>query len=337
MAKHSFNTLMKRLSRAGFKRQFVSTALVPDWWDESCAQDPQVLPEVEVMVARFLDTPMSVVRNADAPLMPPLYDGARLRRVRGLDINRLGPAIHTAIQVSQAVVRNLRCNRLAEAVPTDALAWRRIVNSGVNRPVLFEDILSNLWAKGIPVIPLDSVPTPNFQGLASVVEGRPVIVLGQRYDEPGRIAFLVAHEAGHIAAGDCSLNSPVLDENEQVQDDSDMERNADLFATRVLVGKDLVDIPDEEGLNAKELAQLALKMESETCVDASSTIYAWAAKTLDYATATMAVKALYRSLGARRQLRKAFDEHVDLDSAGESDRSLLRCVYGEHQPTAVVD
>ena len=43
----------------------------------------------------------------------------------------------------------------------------------------------------------------------------------------------------------------------------------------------------------------------------------------------MAVKALYRGSGARQQLRQLFDRHIDLEAATESDRALLRCVYGE--------
>ena len=60
------------------------------------------------------------------------------------------------------------------------------------------------------------------------------VVLGHRYDEPGRVAFLVAHEAGHIASGDCSPDTLVLDEDEAVLDPSDMEKDADCFrCTRV--------------------------------------------------------------------------------------------------------
>ena len=335
MAKHSFNTLMRRLSQAGFNRQFVSTALMPDWWEDSYAQDPAVLPEVEIRVARFLNAPLSAVRNGEVPLMPPSYGDAQLRRVRDIDRDRLGPAIHTAIRVSEAVIRNLRHANLVETPPPDSLKWRRLLQSEEAGPLQLADILSDLWARGIPVIPLNMLPTPSFQGLACIVDEHPVIVLGHKHDEPGRIAFLVAHEAGHIAAGDCSPGIPVLDENEAVQDGSGVERAADRFATRLLVGEETANIPEEDELDAKGLAQQAVDLESQTGADASSIIYAWAARTLNYATATMAVKALYRSVGAWRQVRKLFDQYVDLDSAGESDRALLRCVYGEPQPTAV--
>jgi hypothetical protein len=37
----------------------------------------------------------------------------------------------------------------------------------------------------------------------------------------------------------------------------------------------------------------------------------------------MAVKALYRNIGARRQLRDAFAGHVNVADASETDRALL--------------
>ena len=335
MAKHSFNTLMQRLSRAGFKQPFVTTALIPDWWEESCAQNPDLLPEIEIRVARFLDTPLSAVRNVDVALKPPSHGDAQLRRVRDINRDRLGPAIHAAMRVGKAVIRNLRHSQPVEFPPTDALEWRRLLQAENSGPVQLGSILNDLWARGIPVVPLDELPAPSFQGLACIVDEHPVIVLAHRYDEPGRVAFLVAHEAGHIAAGDCSPGMPVVDEDEAVQDDSDMERAADRFATRLLVGSETAAIPEEEDMDAKGLAQQAVDIENQTGADASSVIYAWAARTLDYATATMAVKALYRSSGARRQVRRLFDEYVDLDSAGESDRDLLRCVYGDPHPTAL--
>ena len=308
---------------------------MPEWWEESCAKDPAVLPEVEIRVARFLNAPLAAVRNVEAALTPPSYEGAQLRRVRDLSRNRLGPAIHSAMRIAEAVIRNLRDTRPTETLLNDALEWRRILMSGERGPVQLDDILGDLWKRGVPVVPLNMLPTPGFQGMACFVDERPVIVLGQKYDEPGRIAFFVAHEAGHIAAGDCSPGMPVLDEDDEVRDDSNMEKEADRYAKSLLVGKETIPIPEED-LDAKSLAQRAFDLENLTGADASSIIYAWAAGTLNYQHAAMAVKALYRSEGARRQLRRRFDQYVDTHSASESDRALLRCVYGEPQPTAVV-
>lgn len=327
MTKHTFKTLMQRLSRIGFKRDFVRDAILPDWWDDSCADDSSLLQDIEIRVARFLGLPLAVVMDASAALTPPEYPGARLRRVREMDRKRLGPAIHSAMRIAAAVARSLRDTVPEPAVPPpDGLAWRKLIDRA--RPtVTLEDILSDLWLRGIPVIPLEVLPVPSFQGIACYVEGRPVVLLGHKHDEPGRVSWIVAHEAGHIAARDCAPNQPVVDEEEEIADGSEIELLAERFATQVLIGAE--EAPPVEAPSFKLLASRAAELERTTGADASSIIFAWAARTRDYANATMAVKALYRAIGARRSLRQHFDRYVDLETASESDRALLRCVYGD--------
>jgi hypothetical protein len=318
---------MRRLSRAGFKKDFVCSAILPDWWDDSCADDPRLLQDIEVRVARFLGLPLAAVADPGAALAAPVYPLAKLRRVRDVDRDRLGPAIHSATTIAAAVVRCLRDPRPQVAVPPDdGLAWRNEITRAGTAPTLTE-IVSDLWMRGVPVVPLEVLPAPSFQGIACVVEDRPVILLAHNHDELGRVAFLAAHEAGHVAAGDCAPGQPVVDEEEEIADDADIETRADQFATRVVVGGD--SVPCIDGGSFKELARTAVDLERTRGADASSVIFAWARHTGDYAKATMAVKALYRSAGARRQLRHLFDRHVDLDAATESDRALLRCVYGD--------
>jgi len=141
------------------------------------------------------------------------------------------------------------------------------------------------------------------------------------------VAFIIAHEAGHITAGDCAPGQPVVDEVGEIDDDADMEREADNFAKLVLLGSD--SIPGLTGENYKQIAEQADQIERDIGADASLVIFNWARQTRDYATARMAVKALYRGVGARRTLRRHFDHHVNLDAASETDSALLRCVYGD--------
>ena len=166
--------------------------------------------------------------------------------------------------------------------------------------------------------------------MACVVENRPVILVGYKHDEPGRVAFRVAHEAAHIAAGDCAPDRPVVDEEDEITDEGDIERLADLYATRVLVGDGGVPQIDARGAgDFKTLARLALELERQIGADASSVIFSWAHRTGDYPTATLAVKALYRGSGARRQLRQFIDRFIDRATATETDRALLQCACGE--------
>lgn len=319
---------MLRLSRAGFKKNFAHVAILPDWWDESCAQDPSLLPEAEVRVARFLDVPISVVRDASAELaLPPSYPGARLRRVRDINRDRLAPAIHAAMRIAEAVIRSLRPDVHDPTIPpADALAWRQqITHKG--GPVTLDGVLDDLWSRGLPVVAVETLPAPTFQGAAFVVHGRPVIVVGHKHDEPGRVALLLAHEAGHVAAGDCQEGQPLVDEEDEVLDDAEIEQRANDYARSVLMGGDAV--PSVTGENFKTLAEDALQIERSTGADASTVIFAWAARSGDYPTASMAVKALYRGSGAKRRLQEHLERHVDAKAATESDQALLRCARGD--------
>jgi Zn-dependent peptidase ImmA (M78 family) len=208
-------------------------------------------------------------------------------------------------------------------LPDDGLQWREQLVASSASPRL-EQIVSDLWRRGVPVVPLAIAPAPGFQGMACIAEGRPVVLLGYKNDEPGRVAFVVAHEAGHIAAGDCAADQPVVDEEDEIPDHDGVEVAADRYATRVLVGKDEVPFPDTVIRNGfKDLAREASRLEQTVAADASSVIFSWARRTGDYATANMAVKALYRNTGARVVLARALEQHVDFANATETDQSLL--------------
>ena len=232
--------------------------------------------------------------------------------------------------VARAVVRNLRDSVPHAGVsplPGDGLQWRQQLVTSLASPRL-EQIVGDLWQRGVPVVPLAIAPAPGFQGMACIAEGRPVVLLGYKHDEPGRVAFVVAHEAGHIAAGDCAPDQPVVDEEDEIPDNDSVEVSADRYATRVLVGQDEIPIVDEIARNDfKELARQASRLEQAAASDASSVIFSWARRTGDYAIASMAVKALYRNSGARVILSRALNQNVDFASATETDRSLL-CLCG---------
>jgi len=327
---HNTATLMTRLSRAGFKGEFATSAILPDWWDEECARDANVLPELELRIARFLEVPLSLVRDPRAQLLAPAHPRAQLRRFRGIDAKRIDPAIHAAVSITGAVVRNLRHPTVVVMPPADPLDWRR----EIERPqsaVTLNDLCHDLWLRGIPVIPIALLPAPKFQGAVCIVENRPVVLIGHRNDEPARVAFLVAHEAGHLAAGDCTPEVPVIDEDE-IADGSEIEQRADQYAQAVLLGNAVV--PDLSRADFRQLARAAAELERTTGAEASAVLFSWAARTGEYATAVLAVKALYRGTGARRTLRGHFEQHVDLNAASETDRALLRCVDSESEPLA---
>ena len=265
--------------------------------------------------------------DPESTLVTPGYPKARLRCVRDVDRDRLSPAIHAAMGIAGAVVRNLRESVPAPAPPPpDGLAWRQQIRKSIGS-VDLDAILKDLWTRGIPVVPTQLLPTPSFQGLAAVVESRPVVVLGHRHDEPGRAAFRISHEAGHIARGDCTPDAPVVDKDEEILSDDEMEKLADRYAIRVVMGKHTIpELSPSAFGDFRNLANRAAEMERETGIDAGAIIFSWARTSGDYATATMATKALYLSTGAARILRKYFRRFVNIEGASLSDQELMRVV-----------
>lgn len=335
-AGQSFRTLLRRLSKAGFPKDFAQQAILPDWWDDECADDPSLVQDIEIRVARFLGLSMSVVADSSGALDPPQYPDAQLRRIRDTDRPRLAPAMHAAMRIAAAVVRNLHHTVPAPRTPPrDGLKWRDEITGTRGAPPLTA-VAGHLWKLGIPIVPLDLLPAPSFQGMAYIVEDRPVILLGHKHDEPGRVAFVIAHEAGHVAAGDCAVGRPIVDDKETgITDNAEMERQADRYATQVLMGDVEVPRVDDTVTDFKDLARRAIDIERDKGADAGTVIFSWAHRTGDYAKATMAVKELRRSNGARQELRKLLNQYVDFAGAAETDRLLLQCAHGAwagHEP-----
>jgi len=252
--------------------------------------------------------------------------GAQLRRVRDISLDRLAPAIHAALQVGAATIRNRRDAETLPALPgPNPQLWRELM--GVHGTITLNVLLTFLRNRGVPVVPLRTSPSPTFQALATLVDSVPVIVLGHRIDEPGRVAFLIAHEIGHIVHGDCQPGCPVIEASDESEDDSSIEIRADAFAQALLLGQR--EIPEVQADNFRMLADEALRQETTEGVDAGAVIWAWAQKTRDYATAQRALAALYRNVGAQREMKRSFEAFVDIENATDSDRDLLRCVVGD--------
>jgi len=328
--------LLRRLSKAGFKRDFVRPAILPDWWDDSLASDRRLVSDIELRVARFLGVSISDVRDPSRDLTVQPSGNTVLRRAGHVEFAKLVPAIHAARRVAEAVVRNLKPSVPdPKDLPKSPDEWRAHLASKAS-PVMLPQMLRDLWARGIPVIPIARLPAPAFQGLATVIRGRPVIVIGQKHDAPGRVGFFVAHEAGHIANGDCREGEAVVDVEEASSDSSDIELRADRYASRVLIGDaNPDDLPDPRlrtghfQKQATVLANHAFEMEQATGAEAGALLFHWARKHNAYPVASMAVAALYRDGGALLQLNDLLADHIDMEPASDTDSALLGLIAGD--------
>jgi len=150
--RNTFNTLIRRLSKAGFNREVVRHYLLPDWWDDTCEKDESLIKDIEIRVARFLDVSLALVSNPEVDLQTPAYPNAHLRRIRDIDHGRLMPAIHSALRIAGAAVRSLRETAPTYSpLPTKGFDWRHEIKPD-GAAITLDDILRDLWGRGIPVL-----------------------------------------------------------------------------------------------------------------------------------------------------------------------------------------
>jgi len=316
---------MRRVSAAGFKPAVARKIILPEWWTDECNSDASLLPEIELRVARFVGVPLTVVQDPSAKLAAPTYPGAQLRRVRDIHRDRLGPAIHVGLRVAHATVRNWS-DAPTPALPSTAPeAWRQAI--ATEKPTIrLTDVLTDLWNRGIPVVHIAVMPSPSFQGMMCIIGDRPVVVLAHNFDEPARLAFVIVHEVAHAVYGDCDAHHPVVDEEDVNPDDHESELRADVYSSRVLTGG---SIPPISGRDPKNLARQAMSIEKATNIDATFVIRRWGKVNNQHALATRAVQALYRHKGGKRAIRQAFNQHINVEGASDTDRTLLGCLHGD--------
>ena len=332
LPKKSYRELMRRVSRAGFKPDFLREAVLPDWWDRSCETDAKLLSDVEFRISRFLGVPLDSLWEGER-IRGPVYAQARLRHVKSQGRSRLNAAVHAGIRIAEAATRYFRTSEPPRLPDRDPIVWRQsllashpLVNLGAT--------LDDLWSRGIPSLHVQVLPRPRFQGMACVVDHRPVIELGYGHDEPAKLLYHLIHEVAHVALGHCEKGAPVVDEAD-VPDDEELEREADRYALSVIAGS---EPPSQlQGKDPKTLALEAHLIESAHRVDAGFLIWSWANATKNFTMAELALEALYRKHGATRLLRNVTEANLRLQDASESDRTLLRCLYGDPERNASSD
>lgn len=324
MPAHNLKTLLARVTKAGIPRPLARCALVPDWWGPESDEDGS-LADVEERVARFLRMPLSQVRDPAAALALPAHPGAQLKNARHVSRAKLDPAIHFALMVAKAALPCLRDAAPVRPLPRDPLDWRAELLEAGPFPDLAV-VLENLWARGYLVLHVSRLPTPRFQGLAALVNGRPVILLSHDLEPPAVFLFNIAHEAGHHASGHCTDETFIVD-GEENDDRSETEVEANRYARLAMLGRD--DLPSFFGDKPRQLAQEALDEQARTRADAGLLLRSWAFENGTWALASAAIEAIDQDLGGPETVRAAFEEHIDRNLATDAERGLLACLDEE--------
>jgi hypothetical protein len=271
---------------------------VPEWWDDDAAADEGGLLELQIVLARRLNVALESLQKA----APKPEFRATTRRFKTIH-----PEGSTQLAVAAGVGHGL-AHVLAGACTTGSLQ-ERLSPTDLRAHILkkyptvtLDSLCRWLWEHGMPVVHILNWPQQLRRPDAMCVRvgACPVVLVVRKEVAPARLAYLVAHEIGHLMSGHLKAdnNTVLVDDTLPVDErgfakDED-EKIADTYAMELLGGDALRAACIKVGQQNEEvkLAVAALKVSKGTGLEAGQVILGWARLTEDWRLAGMAMRYL---------------------------------------------
>lgn len=156
-------------------------------------------------------------------------------------------------------------------LPTTAVDLRRqILRSSPY--VRLGDLLVACWGLGIPVVKTNIFPLERkrMQAITVRLGNQYVILIGRDSRFPAWIAFILAHELGHIVRGHIDDSAALLEMDDplQVPERDNEELQADAFALALLTGDEEPKIiPGIERYSALQVAEAVVRAAAQERID----------------------------------------------------------------------
>ena len=331
MAYHkSMADLYRRLKKVGYGPNFVRSIVLPDWWEDCCADVPFNRGLAELAISRHLAIPLASLRNTTDELSPAPVAGVRLKTATiGTRVAQVQPAIQVARRFASQLVR--ACQDLPQyAGPMTAEETRKQLLSDGDGAVDLNRLLRFCWDRGIIVAHLQHLPAGDgfrkFDGLVLFIDDRPCILLAEKHDAPAKLAFHLAHELGHLFQGHIKPGQAICDDNiERIINDEE-ETEADRFAMEILTGRPDPYLRPVYGRTAEKLAQAAIRIGAKNQADPGLVALIYGRCADRWGVANKALQVMNANTGAQRLIREQLAAQVDLEQLGDSDRRFVEAL-----------
>lgn len=257
--------LRKRLREAGVAPAAIR-AIWPTWWSEEAEASRSAVVELRYTVARRLGlSPRSLFHDGNPEFL--WKDAAKFKNVGTQSDDELAILTSFGVAVGQAVLAAIP----KAAVELPAARELRTVLLRTSPVVDLRALLDLSWAVGIPVVQLALFPlgAKRMHAITVRVHGRYAVLVGRESPFPAQVAYIVAHELGHVARGHVT-EAPALVEAEDpliVAGDNE-EHDADAYALELLTGdpRTIIDATDPK-FSAAQLANAAMGAAAQLRVD----------------------------------------------------------------------
>jgi len=312
------NTIFQSLKTLGFKsRSFIENLVFPDWWNKELENDSDSIHNLIISLARnlFLDV--------DLTLEESLFSFRVLPELRyKLQCKQNDPYTFSCLAKSVAELTRIAIQNTYISLPEDPQEIRDFILHK-HQSVNLEGLLEFCYRYGVAVIHFDKKLSDEskFDGMVTMCEDRPVIVISLSRKHSAWLAFILAHELGHIAKKHI-LKGMLIDTSfSDGERDSD-EDEADNFASKLLFGD--FDLQWYNKLSTNELLLRAERLNDDYQIDSGAAVLNYAWHTKDWQGAMAALKKLEPEANAPEKINAFLNQYLQPNNIDADSRDFLR-------------
>jgi hypothetical protein len=247
--------LRQELAQAGIANAAVN-AVWPEWWSAEAKDSLSATTELIYTVARRLGLSPRALFDGSPQFL--WHDSTKFKN------------LGTTTDKEQAILASFgtavgRCALSATLPGVTPIPDAESVRAAILRQARFVNLpqlLTFCWATGIAVIQLRVFPLQQkrMQAMTVKVNDRYAILLGYESAYYARMAYILAHEIGHILRGHLEHSDSLLDIDDSLRTDNldEEEVDADRAAFILLTGReDPQVLANLQSYNASQVAQAA--------------------------------------------------------------------------------
>ncbi len=325
--KNDPSDIFRLLDSVGLSKSYVSS-LLPGWWDDQAASNTAGLSEFKLLLSRNLGVDIEGLSADEPELKFRLPHVRRLKRSVKYDETQLTPAV--SISLSAARMAIAACTKEYRPLPS-AMELRKVIFDAYKaKYVSLRALIRTCWDHGIPVIHVSGFPDgmPKMDGMVVSIKERPAIVLAKQTQFQAWMAFILAHEMGHLSNGHCSngemLVDESLDETSLKEGEGDKEeREADQYALVLLAGDEELAIDFPGTMKPKEISRYAMDYHRQHRVDAGHVILNYAYRSGEWQRSIAALKVLDDKKRAIPDIVQAMMHELDPQRLSDTSLAFL--------------
>lgn len=316
--------LYSRLNEIGIDPSYIQRYVLPSWWKNEIAELPTGLLQLKMHLARHLGLSFESVLDDAQPIVFATTGTCNFKRPATVHDKELFEIQVIATQVAQIAQFAMTTDYRPLSVDATAIRQQILEKDAI---VSLTTLLDFCWKVGIPVLYLAHFPKKikkQVQGIAMNLEGKPAIAITKTYKKPAWLLFVLAHELGHLVKHHVAENDTLIDEKIEQQSINIKEREANEFASELLVGKPLSSFCySETWLNGEKLAQLAIEYGRLHHIDAGHLALSYGYRLKKFPIANKALEIIEPNIDAVALVQQKMQENLDFTQIPEDSAEFL--------------